>query len=117
MSVGKRIKKLRVERGITRKDMSQKLGINEKTLGNWEIERRTPKVETVKVLAEYFGVSIDYLTTGKNNNASDLEKDFPEGIRMLRRANNELDEEDKERLLRYVEFMLQDSKKRKKNKE
>ena len=43
---------------------------------------------------------------GEDENLSQLEAEFPEGIRVLRRANNEMTEEQKKQLVKYIDFML-----------
>lgn len=40
-------------------------GVTQSTLSDWKRGRSTPKSENMKKLADYFGVSIDYLMTGK----------------------------------------------------
>jgi len=43
---------------------------------------------------------------GEDENLSQLEAEFPEGIRVLRRANKEMTEEQKKRLVKYIDYML-----------
>lgn len=40
-------------------------GISQTTFSNWKSGRSVPKNEIMSKLADYFGVSIDYLMTGK----------------------------------------------------
>lgn len=35
-------------------------GISTSTLSNWKVGNYTPKLDKIKVIADYFGVSIDY---------------------------------------------------------
>lgn len=35
------------------------------TMSDWKSGRSVPKVEKLKLIADYFGVSLDYLVTGK----------------------------------------------------
>jgi transcriptional regulator with XRE-family HTH domain len=64
---GERIRGLRKQRGMTLRDLSRELGIPFTTLGNYEREDREPNFETFKSIADYFQVSIDYLTGRRNN--------------------------------------------------
>jgi transcriptional regulator with XRE-family HTH domain len=115
MSFGETIKKLRLERKLTQKDVANALKCGYTIIGDYERGNRKPSHEKLIELADFFGVSIDYLTTGKENTSDELEKTFVNGIKMLRRANNELDEEGKEKLVQYIEFILEQEKKRKKD--
>ena len=40
--------------------VSQDTGIGENTLSDWKRGRCKPKADKLKILADYFGVSIDY---------------------------------------------------------
>ncbi|MFJ9386992.1 helix-turn-helix domain-containing protein [Peribacillus sp. NPDC101481] len=62
---GERIRQLRKEKGMTLRQLSDKLGIPFTTLGNYEREDRQPNFETFEMVADFFDVSIDYLA-GRN---------------------------------------------------
>lgn len=55
------------ERGITAYKVAQDTGITTATLSSWKKGRYTPKREKLQKLADYFGVTVDYLMTGENN--------------------------------------------------
>lgn len=57
--------KLLKERGVTAYKVAKDTGITTSTLSSWKTGRYTPKPEKLKVLADYFGVSLEYLTTGE----------------------------------------------------
>lgn len=56
-----RIKQLREEKGISQAKLAQDIGVTYGAVGNWESGTREPKFETVIKIADYFGVSVDYL--------------------------------------------------------
>lgn len=64
-SIGKTIAELRKEKGWTQIELAEKLQVSDKTISKWEKDSGAPSVEFFPVLAEVFGVSIDYLMTGK----------------------------------------------------
>ena len=64
-SVGKTISTLRKEKGWTQVELAEKLQVSDKAVSKWEKDDAFPSVEFFPVLAELFGVSIDYLMTGK----------------------------------------------------
>lgn len=64
-----RLKALRESKGITQNAISEQLNIQRATYGMYEIGKSQPKPETLQKIAEYYGVTVDYLL-GK-----DLDKD------------------------------------------
>ncbi len=51
---------LRDERGLTDYRVSQDTKIARSVFADWKSGRSKPKVDKLKILADYFGVSIDY---------------------------------------------------------
>ena len=63
--LGARISALRREAGLSQAQLAQRLGISPSAMGMYEQGRREPSMETVVAMADFFGVSTDYLLTGK----------------------------------------------------
>ena len=61
MLLSKRLKALRVERSIMQKDIANAIGVSVQAYSNYEVGKREPDLDTVIRLAEYFGVTADYL--------------------------------------------------------
>lgn len=51
--------------GVTPYKISKETGISQTTLSNWKSGRSLPKVESMQKIADFFGVSLEYLLTGK----------------------------------------------------
>ncbi|OVE67973.1 transcriptional regulator [Clostridium diolis] len=66
MNLGERLKNLRLEKGISQKDLAHHFNIARSTLSQYESNQRTPSDEIKVKLSEYFNVSLDYLL-GKTN--------------------------------------------------
>lgn len=64
-SIGKTIAELRKEKGWTQIELAEKLQVSDKAISKWEKDSGAPSIEFFPALAELFGVSIDYLMTGK----------------------------------------------------
>ena len=64
-SIGKMIAALRKAKGWTQVDLAEKLNISDKTVSKWESEAGYPEITMFPRLADFFGVSIDYLMIGK----------------------------------------------------
>lgn len=56
-----KLKELREERQLSQKELSEIIGKSRGTVGNWEAGIREPDLATVKMIADYFGVSVDKL--------------------------------------------------------
>ena len=56
-----RLKILRKAKKKTQTDIAKYLGITVSAYGNYELGQRQPTPETLQKLADYFGVSVDYL--------------------------------------------------------
>ncbi len=64
-SVGETIAKLRKKNGYTQLSLAEKLGITDKAVSRWEKGLGYPDVSLFPILAELFGVSIDYIMLGE----------------------------------------------------
>jgi len=51
--------------GVTAYKVSKETGVTQSTLSDWKRGRSTPKTNNMKKIADYFGVSLDYIMTGK----------------------------------------------------
>ena len=47
--------------GKTSYQVSKNTGIGQNTLSNWKTGRSKPKIEKIKILADYFGVKVEEL--------------------------------------------------------
>ncbi len=56
-----RLKELRLQSNKKQSEIATYLGITSQAYGNYEGERRQPTPEMLQKLADYFGVSVDYL--------------------------------------------------------
>lgn len=60
-TLGQKIKQLRSSKGLTQKELAPLINTTRETLANWEVNRATPDIETIKSIADFFYVSVDYL--------------------------------------------------------
>ncbi|MDO4328725.1 MAG: helix-turn-helix transcriptional regulator [Lachnospiraceae bacterium] len=51
--------------GVTPYKVAKEAGVTQTALSNWKSGRSTPTTKTLQKIADYFGVTIDYLMTGK----------------------------------------------------
>lgn len=65
MTLTDRIFDLLNKKGKTQTDIARLLNVRPTTVSEWKKGKYTPTVEHCVTLAEYFGVSLDYLITGR----------------------------------------------------
>lgn len=61
-----RLRELRQQAGISQAKFAKKMSVAQNTVSNWETGTRIMDTETAGKVADYFGVSVDYLI-GKTN--------------------------------------------------
>lgn len=118
MSFGKILKRLREERDLKQKYVASKIGIGYNALSYYELDKREPDLETLKKLANFYNVSIDYLL--ENLNKEDLimqkNKELADSVEKLLvdmnivEKDEELSDEKRERLLNLFKKALEMSR-------
>lgn len=72
-----RLKKLRESSNLTQLQLAEILNIGRASISNYELGIRMPDIDVLLKIANYFGVSTDYLTGRsdiKNSNSEELKK-------------------------------------------
>lgn len=59
--LGERLAALRKEKGLSQAELAKLLNMGQSTIAMYERNRRTPDPTTLKRLADFFNVSVDYL--------------------------------------------------------
>lgn len=58
------VKALREKRGITQKELAEKIGVSDKTVSKWETGRGLPDISLLEPLAKALNISVAELLTG-----------------------------------------------------
>lgn len=53
-------------------DLARVLGVRQNTITNWKQNKSNPNSEHLEKIADFFGVSVDYLVTGREPSAASL---------------------------------------------
>ncbi|MCI5497606.1 MAG: helix-turn-helix domain-containing protein [Firmicutes bacterium] len=56
-----RLRELRIEKNMSRKDLADLLYVNLRTISYWELGQRECNLEQLANIAQIFGVTTDYL--------------------------------------------------------
>ena len=110
--------------GVTSYKVAKEAGVTQTALSNWKTGRSTPTVKTLQKIADYFGVTVDYLMTGKDEKPSepqltprdkrDIAKDLESIMEKLNRQEDgpasfdghDIPEDDRELFATQLEAML-----------
>lgn len=65
--VGERLHELRIEKGLTQRDVGRCLGLTGQAISNYENGKRQPTIYELIVFADFYKVSLDYLA-GRTDN-------------------------------------------------
>lgn len=63
--VNQMIKRLRLEKNMNQEQLAEQLHVTRQAVSNWENGKTQPDIETLMQIAEFFGVSVEYLIYGK----------------------------------------------------
>ena len=70
MTISERIFQLFEEQKKKQADLARVLGVRQNTITNWKQTTTSPASEHLEAIAAFFGVSIDYLVTGREQQHS-----------------------------------------------
>ena len=94
-TIGSRIKEMREEAGLTQAELAKEIGVLRATINQWENETRDLKTAYTVKLANYFGVTCDYILRGivsenvSIHNATGLSNGAIERIKSLQQYTKE----------------------------
>jgi transcriptional regulator with XRE-family HTH domain len=60
-TTGDRLRKARISAGIESRDMADRLGVSRNTITNWEGDKTTPSLASLRVFAEETGIDLAWL--------------------------------------------------------
>lgn len=101
------LKLARIQSGKTQLEIANIIGSTQNTYSNYETEKTEPAIKTLITLADYYGVSLDYLCGRQFNNQVGY---IPEDRKELVRLMLKLDEEDVSKLFGYASALIENKK-------
>ncbi|MDO4291353.1 MAG: helix-turn-helix transcriptional regulator [Eggerthellaceae bacterium] len=80
MELGSNIKRQRAQHGLSQEDLAAAIYVSRQTISSWENDKTYPDVQSLLLLSNLFGVSIDDLVKG---DVKVMEKVLDEDVRKL----------------------------------
>ncbi|MBQ7236342.1 MAG: helix-turn-helix transcriptional regulator [Clostridia bacterium] len=111
--IGDILKSLRIDNGLTQKELSEKLNIGQATIACYENGQREPHISNLNAYADFFECSIDYLV-GRADELGCVTIDIKNTSSFKREKSNEklidkiskLNKEKRDKVEGYVDALL-----------
>lgn len=102
LTIADRLRDLRTLKSVNQDTAAESCGISRIALARYETGQRTPRIEIVTRLADYYGVSVDYLLGGT---ASDQDQPQEDARAEAKRLIEGLSDEQYKAALAYIKFL------------
>ncbi len=87
MSIGKNIRKLREEHGLSQEEFGKIAGVSDKAVSTWENDTKIPRMGSIQKIADYFGIKKSDLIEDEQSAISTKSSEITdEDIRRIWRA-------------------------------
>lgn len=109
-----RITALLRQNNMTQADLSRATGISTGLISQWKKRMQSPSTEKLKLIADHFNVTVDYLLGNEQKGKAAPDKDdktiflddtFNENIIMIARAGKKMTNAQAENLRKYAQYM------------
>lgn len=110
MSIGKNIRNLRLNYGLTQKELADIAGVSDKAVSTWESDKKDPRMGTIQKIADYFGILksdiiepdkfLNFVADENINPISSVEKKLLKDFRSLNSF-------EKQNLINFLTFLRQ----------
>lgn len=101
----KRIKDLREKNNLQQKDLAKELGVLDATISMWENGKRIPYSDMLIKIANYFGVSTDYLLGNIPKKSKEEEIEVLKQLLIengYMKENEDLTDKELDRLIKFI---------------
>lgn len=105
MNLGNRIQRLRKDKGLTQSALAKLINISLPQLVRYETKEVQPNADTLRLLANVFGVSIDFIVNG---NLDEKAKSSLSDDKLLQqfKAVEQMDKKDKSVILSLIDAYI-----------
>jgi len=110
-----KLKQMRVLKEKSQAEIAQALGLTQQAYSRYELNDYYPPAEVLAKIADYYGVSVDYLMerTAEQGNAADIIKD--RDFAVIHRAYNMMSGKEKDKLKQMLALTFDIAFERKNN--
>lgn len=101
VKIGKFLKGLRNEKGLTQEDLAEKLYVSSRTISRWESGNNMPDIETLLYLSEFYDLELIEIL-----NAERKGEDMNEEVRDTSLKVSEYEKESNKRSMKFIRILL-----------
>ena len=105
MTIGDRIKELRIQKQLTQSDLAGMVGLTYVQIGRYETHKSTPSSDILQKLAKVLDTTTDYLMNGSSNDmvaAQLMDRELITQYKRIEQLNND----DKYLIKRFINSFL-----------
>lgn len=106
MTLGLKIAKLRKSKGWTQTQLAERVGVHPSHVTRWERDKNQPSTNTLRELAEVFGVTVEIMTKPPSKRALQESLGDDEELLAQFRQIQELDEKDRDTIRQVIDAFL-----------
>ncbi|MDT2597663.1 helix-turn-helix transcriptional regulator [Enterococcus dongliensis] len=99
---GQKLIELRKQKKLTQADMAKILGVARTTYSSYEQGRRTPDVELQNKIADFFGVTLDYLHGREAKEESELSSNQ---MTVAAHIDDDVSDEEMKEILSFIDYI------------
>lgn len=108
-SIANRLSDLRRKKGVKQDEIADFLHVGRATIANYETGKRSPDFETLIKLADYYGVSCDYILRGVSSEFANIHSTTGlsgKAIEILHDMNQVVDDD----YLNFINYLIEETK-------
>ncbi|MED1302979.1 MerR family transcriptional regulator [[Bacillus thuringiensis] serovar konkukian] len=105
VTLGERIKSIRMKKNISQKELAEALNVNRSAISLYETNRKSPSRENTYKIATVLGVSIDYLLGLQTDSSLQTENINAETARLMKRLDS-VPPETKQTIIKLIDDLL-----------
>jgi transcriptional regulator with XRE-family HTH domain len=102
---GERLRDLRIQKKLSQAELGQMIGVQATHIGRYERGESRPSAKYLKLLADVFDVSADFLYDGNEEDAAVADLKDKDLVEMFKRID-ELSEEEKDLIKKIIDLVL-----------
>lgn len=87
-TLGQFIAELRKEKGLTQRELSEMIGVSDKTVSHWERDESSPDISLLLTLSDIFGITVDELLKREKNTPFGDTVIYPQSENSMKECEN-----------------------------
>lgn len=105
--IGNKIKKLREEKRLTQQELAEEMGLAQSTIAMIESGKKEGSTKTLKKLADFFNISIDYLLS--EDEEQDKINEYEEQNKIFFSKFGKLSIKDRNKIIKMMELFEEET--------